>query len=461
MDYPWNCTNPDNSMNSKTAATFLAEHLRTKIGNARKLCVAFSGGLDSSVLLAGVARLRDSTQPDIELRALHIHHGLSRFADDWVVHCHTFCQQRNIPFSVVKVQVNAQEGGIEAAARTARYLAFSENLTDGEVLLTAQHLNDQCETFMLALKRGSGPAGLSAMSADSSAHGYRLLRPLLDLSREQLEAYAAQHQLNWIEDDSNRDDRFDRNFLRLKILPDLYERWPHFAQATARSALLCAEQEALLDELLSESLETLTDRQGSLSVDGLSQVSAVRRPALIRRWLATCGAKMPSREQLQRIWDEVALSREDAQAQLVLGKRVVRRFRQRLYLLPEFQSLRELVLRWDPAEKLMLPDGLGFLAVDPDLTAAGNGCAIRQPRADETITVRFQAQGMIEKVGRDRARQAKKLWSELGIPPWQRDRIPLIYYNEQLMAAPGWFITRQALAENNEAQWQVIWSVAP
>ncbi|RJT38640.1 tRNA lysidine(34) synthetase TilS [Rahnella woolbedingensis] len=447
-------------MNSKTAATFLTEHLRHKIGDGRKLCVAFSGGLDSSVLLAGLAELRDTTLPEIELRALHIHHGLSQFADDWVEHCQEFCQQRKITFSAVKVHIDAQNGGTEAAARTARYQAFADNLVSNEILLTAQHLNDQCETFMLALKRGSGPAGLSAMSADSSAHGYRLLRPLLDLTREQLEEFAARSQLSWIEDDSNGDARFDRNFLRLEILPALYDRWPHFAQAATRSALLCAEQESLLDELLNESLNVLVDGQRSLSVEGLKAFSAVRRSALMRRWLALLGEKMPSREQLQRIWDEVALSREDAQAQLVLGGMVIRRFRQRLYLLPEFQSLKDQIICWDPCEKLMLPDGLGFLEIDIDPRTQADGCLIRQPHADEKITVRFQAQGSIEKVGRDRARQAKKLWSELGVPPWQRDRIPLIYYNEQLMAAPGWFITRQALTENNEAQWRIVWYVA-
>lgn len=447
-------------MNRHPSALFLTEHLRNKIGHARKLCVAFSGGLDSTVLLAGLAQLRDNQIPDLRLRALHVHHGLSQFADDWAVHCHDFCQQRNIGLTVIKVQVNAQDGGIEAAARVARYQAFSAQLEEGEVLLTAQHLNDQCETFLLALKRGSGPAGLSAMSADSTGLGYRLLRPLLDLSREQLEEYADQHQLTWIEDDSNRDARFDRNFLRLDILPSLYARWPHFAQSTARSASLCAEQESLLDELLSESLISLTDEQGSLSVEGIESFSAARRSALLRRWLAGRGAKMPSREQLQIIWDEVALSREDAQAQLQLGSFVVRRFRQRLYLLPQYLSLKDQVISWDPADKLLLPDALGVLSVSAVPDDGDENCIIRQARAGETITVRFQASGMIEKVGRDRARQAKKLWSELGVPPWQRERIPLVYYNEQLIAATGWFITRQALAENNEGQWRLVWSVA-
>lgn len=447
-------------MNSCQAATFLSEHLREKIGDARKLCVAFSGGLDSTVLLAGLAELRDEHLPEIQLRAIHVHHGLSQFADMWLAHCQTFCQEQNIAFSVAYVQVNAQEGGIEAAARTARYQAFSERLSDDEVLLTAQHLNDQCETFMLALKRGSGPAGLSAMSADSLTPQYRLLRPLLDLSRAQLENYASEHQLSWIEDDSNQDARFDRNFLRLDILPRLYQRWPHFAEATARSAALCGEQESLLDELLDESLRELTDEQGSLSVEKLLNVSEIKRSALLRRWLAARGAKMPSRDQLRRIWQEVALSREDSQAQLRLGASTLRRFRQRLYLLPEFQPLKDLVLDWDPVQELTLPDGLGFLTASPSSNAAGEISIFRQPRLGEAVSVRFQANGNIEKVGRDRARHAKKLWPELGVPPWERDRIPLIYYNEQLIAAPGWFITRQAVAENNEAQWQIIWSVA-
>jgi tRNA(Ile)-lysidine synthase len=445
-------------MNRHPSALFLTEHLRSKIGSARKLCVAFSGGLDSTVLLAGLTQLRDNQIPDLRLRALHVHHGLSPFADGWAIHCHDFCQLRNIGLSVIRVQVNARDGGIEAAARAARYQAFSTQLEEGEVLLTAQHLNDQCETFLLALKRGSGPAGLSAMSANSMGLGYRLMRPLLDLSRDQLEEYADLHQLTWIEDDSNCDARFDRNFLRLDILPSLYARWPHFAQSTARSASLCAEQESLLDELLSESLTALTDERGSLSVEGMGSFSAARRSALLRRWLAGREAKMPSREQLQRIWDEVALSREDAQAQLQLGSFVVRRYRQRLYLLPQYSSLKDQVISWDPADKLLLPDALGVLSVSAIRDADDESCVIRQPRAGETITVRFHASGMIEKVGRDRVRQAKKLWSELGVPPWQRDRIPLVYYNEQLIAAPGWFITRQALAENNEGQWRLLWS---
>ncbi|WP_268647783.1 tRNA lysidine(34) synthetase TilS, partial [Escherichia coli] len=162
-----------------------------------------------------------------------------------------------VPLTVTHVQVDARQGGIEAAARAARYAAFSAALAEGEALLTAQHLDDQSETFLLALKRGSGPAGLSAMAARATLGEHLLLRPLLGCSRQTLESYAQRHALSWIDDDSNQDTRFDRNFLRLQVLPQLNQRWPHFASAVARSASLCAEQEQLLDELLAEPLQSL------------------------------------------------------------------------------------------------------------------------------------------------------------------------------------------------------------
>ncbi|MDF3009104.1 MAG: tRNA lysidine(34) synthetase TilS [Enterobacter kobei] len=202
-------------MTISALAQFLEPH--------RQLLVGFSGGLDSTVLLHQLVCWREQ-QPDVSLRAIHVHHGLSAHADEWVEHCQALCAQWQVPLSVVRVRLNLAGESIEAQARQARYQAFRETLIPGEVLLTAQHLDDQSETFLLALKRGSG------------------------------EAWAQQHALRWIEDDSNQDDKYDRNFLRLHILPVLNTRWPHFADAVARSAALCGEQEQLLDELLAEEL---------------------------------------------------------------------------------------------------------------------------------------------------------------------------------------------------------------
>ncbi|MCO4313311.1 tRNA lysidine(34) synthetase TilS [Pectobacterium versatile] len=414
------------------------------------ILLAYSGGLDSSVLLHLLVAVRQRS--GLPIRAAYIHHGLNPLADSWAEHCCQQCERWQVPFASLPVKVEAQNGGIEAAARTARYQALQAHLQEGEALLTAQHLDDQSETFLLALKRGSGPAGLSAMAAQSMLGHHRLVRPLLGISRLQLEAYAQWHQLGWIEDDSNQDERFDRNFLRRQILPRLTQRWPHFPSAVARSAQICAEQEQLLDELLEESLQALCQPDGALSIDGLVPLSPVRRFALLRRWLAQQGATMPAREQLQRLWDEVATSRQDAEPVLQLNQMQIRRFRQYLYLLPLMPSLKDRIIPWQsPSCPLSLPDNLGTLSL------ADNGVAIRAPENGEAVSIRFSTSGTVHIVGRAHGRQIKKLWQELNVPPWWRDRTPLVFYNEQLIAAVGRFVTREGQVRENQPVWHIVW----
>lgn len=341
----------------------------TQIASYHALLLGFSGGLDSTVLLDTLTVLRDSEvalhgSSALTLRAVYVHHGLSRYADRWAAHCAKECYRRGIVFSTVRVVLDAMPEGIEAAARNARYRALVATLAGDEVLLTAQHQDDQAETLLLALKRGSGPAGLAGMAADMLFQGRRLVRPLLECGRIELEMYARACGLHWIEDDSNTDMRFDRNFLRLQILPPLRQRWPQFVAAAARSAQLCAEQEQLLDELLAQTLNELTQPDGSLCLTTLTAMSDIRRAALLRRWLASHSVRMPSRRQLARLWQEVVLSRSDRVAQIQLDNRQVRRFRNNLYVLPRLSTLFDdiAILPWpSESELLTLPAGLGVL----------------------------------------------------------------------------------------------------
>lgn len=406
----------------------------------RRLLVGFSGGLDSTVLLHQLMCWREK-DPGLELRAIHIHHGLSPHADSWAAHCESLCRQWRIPLIVERVTL-AEEGlGVEAQARKARYAAFSEVLLPAEALVTAQHLDDQCETFLLALKRGSGPAGLSAMPERAPFAGSEQIRPLLGVTRGSLLYWAQSHALSWIEDESNQDDSYDRNFLRLRVLPLLTERWPHFAQATSRSAGLCAEQEQLLDELLADELASLVSDEGALAIAPLKSMSAVRRAALLRRWIATHGALMPSRAMLTRLWDEVALAREDASPRLRSGEGEIRRFRGQLWWVKSHPSLADRVIEWSSTQRpLALPQGLGTLQLK-------TGGHLRLPQPDEPVTVRFRASGTLHIVGRNGGRKIKKIWQELDVAPWRRDATPLLFYGETLVAAAGVFVTQEGVAE--------------
>lgn len=416
----------------------------------RHFLVAFSGGLDSTVLLHQLVcwREHDAT---VQLRAIHIHHGLSHNADSWVTHCQQICQQWQVPLLVEHVTLPDEGLGTEAHARQARYQAFRQALLPGEVLVTAQHLDDQCETFLLALKRGSGPTGLSAMAVSSDFATTQLLRPLLHIRRESLQYWALTHQLRWIEDESNQDDAYDRNFLRLHILPQLHARWPHFSEAVARSASLCSEQEQLLDELLADDLAHLLAADGSLAITPLIAMSAPRRAVLLRRWLAQQQALMPSREMPERIWQEVALAREDAAPCLRLGDFAVRRYQQRLWWVKYVTGLEEMILPWHNRQQpLTLPQGLGELV----LQAGGK---IRVPRDDEVVTIRFRASGHLHIIGRQGGRKLKKIWQELAVAPWRRDTTPLLFYNETLIAAAdSLFITCDGAAAHGEGL-QMMW----
>ncbi|MBI6548958.1 tRNA lysidine(34) synthetase TilS [Xenorhabdus lircayensis] len=430
--------------------------LAEQIGPHKKILVGFSGGLDSTVLLHLLVRLRAEYQQlgcdPIALRAIHIHHGLNPKADSWVEHCRQICVGWQVDYRIERVRLDICQNGIEAAARDARYQSFQRELQPDEILITAQHLDDQAETFMLALKRGSGPAGLSSMPSCMPFAETTLIRPLLNASRAELEEYIQAQGLQWIEDDSNQDDRYDRNFLRLHVMPLLNQRWPHFPQAVSRSADLCGEQERLLDELLSDSLNSLTTLEGAISIPPLGNCSEAKRNALLRRWLNQCGVKMPAREQLQRIWSEVALARQDAEPRFRLGQYDIRRYRQQLWLVPQYQLLAGAILEWDIEQELVLPDGLGTL-----IRSEENGIKVRAPDGNEQVTIRFGVQGNVSIVGRQHSRHSKKLWQELGVAPWLRERTPLLYYDEKLIAALGFFVTKEGQSLEADTGFSVQW----
>ena len=417
------------------------------------LVVALSGGLDSRVLLDLAVRLK-AQAPQVTVEVVHVHHGLSDEADNWLAFCERCASENNLAFHGVRVQLERRGKGVEAAAREARYRALANFVTPQTLVLTGQHLDDQAETLLLALKRGAGPLGMAGMPGVQEFGEGLLVRPLLSQRRAALAAYAGERRLDWVEDDSNTEQIFDRNFLRHSILPPLESRWPGVSERFARSAELCQDLNSLADEVAVEDLAKATAGSGRLSLTALSALSPSRTNNLLRYWLRRQGLALPSRRQCDEIVHRLIPARDDAAPVVRFGDIQIRRFRGVLYAMPLLADIGDQVVAWQGETELALPDGLGCLV----LTEAG-GEGLRAPLPDERVTVRFAASGSLKchPVGRDKSRSLKKLWQEYGVPPWQRGRTPLLFYNESLVWVGGGWTERAFAASANERGLVVNW----
>jgi tRNA(Ile)-lysidine synthase len=390
--------------------------------------------MDSQVLLHAAAAVRDRLPP--ELRAVHLDHGLHPDAPQWADHCRASCTRLALPLEVLRLGVRPRRGeSLEAAAREARYAALASLLESGDLLLTAHHRRDQAETLLLALMRGSGVRGLAAMSVVSPLGTGRLVRPLLDVRRAELAAYARRHGLGWVSDPSNQDLDRDRNFLRHRVLPVLVERWPAAEVALARTAGHCLEADHLIADLAAQTVAGLSGgRPATLSIRGLGRLDPALRRAVLRHWIAERGFRLPDRKHLGRILSEVMTARSDATPLVAWSGCEIRRHRDDLFVLPPLPAVPgSEVLRWSTAV-LRLPSDLGELRLldsegaemDPKTVCAGG------------LRVRFGVHGVSwwdQASGHHRS--LKKLFQEGGVPAWLRPYVPLVFAQDALMGVGG------------------------
>jgi tRNA(Ile)-lysidine synthase len=421
---------------------------------AERCHLAISGGLDSCVLLHLLASSRESLP--WPLHAIHINHGLQVAADLWQAHCESLCEHHQVPLRVVQLSLAPGPGeSVEAVAREARYRAIAEQMAPGDLVLTAQHQNDQAETLLLQLMRGSGPAGLAAMPAVSRFYSGWMARPLLDIPRAAIEAYARQHRLNWEEDSSNRDLRFDRNFVRHRVMPLLIGRWPAAVTTLSRAARFSGELLVLAQEEAEEDLaQARLEEDGSLSVATLRRFSSIRLRNLLRHWIAGNGAPLPNSRKLARIEREAVHGRDDAMPLIAWCGWEVRRYRDRLQLARALQPLDPaLSLVWQNRTELTLPAGLGRLIAQP-----GDGGIDPDAWSSARIEVRFRQGGeRCLPVGQGHHRPLKKLFQEWGVPSWERPRIPLIYLDHELAAIPGRLVCQPFAVPTGRASVVIHW----
>jgi len=435
------------------SAARLHDFLR-RLPPAPRCHLALSGGLDSCVLLHLLVSLRHELP--WELAAIHVHHGLQPQADTWLSHCRALCEGYRIPFTGRRLELSPAPGeSLEALAREARYQALAGEMGEGELLLTAQHRDDQAETLLLQLLRGSGPAGLAAMPELARFGPGWLARPLLSCSRDSLEAYAGRQGLSWAEDPSNRELRFDRNFIRHEVMPLLRRRWPSAAATLARSARLSGELLALAREEGEEDLGRVR-REDPLCLDiaALRSFDSARLRNLLRQWFLSQGVKPPDSRRLQRIEGELVRGRRDAVPVVAWGRWEVRRYRDDLMLLPRREEIPEPApLIWSEGDSLQLPGGLGRLVAGVGREGLSEACWRRA-----RIEVRFRHGGeRCLPAGQAHHRALKKLFQEWGIPPWERGRIPLVYLDGQLALIPGRLVCQPFAAPPGEAAIQIRW----
>ncbi len=408
------------------AEPILATLVDTLATRWSRLWIAYSGGLDSHVLLHGCCQLRAWLPP---LAAVHIDHGLHPDSAHWAVHCQQVCDALNLPLHICRVRVTAKEQlGIEAAAREARYAAWRALLVAGEALATAQHQDDQAETLLLALLRGSGIDGLAAMPQQTTLGAGTLIRPLLALSRSTLVGYAKKSGLQWLEDPSNQDTQFMRNYLRAEIMPRLTARWPSAAHTLSRSAAHCAASAALLDEYAAHWLNVVRGIPvHTLSVTALSGLTLNQRRLAMRAWLKQQGFQLPNQARLESMVTTLLTTRPDADPCVQWPSGELRRYRDGLYALRPLPQPPTTTLRWAGTEPLILGQELGSL------------CWQSPPATWRQFRVRFAVHGLRCRAYPSGAhrRTLKQVFQTQGIPPWLRPLIPLVFEEETLIAIAG------------------------
>ena len=425
----------------------------TAIAPPVRYLVAYSGGMDSTVLLHALACSREQHQKPVV--AVHINHHLQQAADDWESHCRDVAQMLAVPYESRSIQVVKDAGGWEAAAREARYAAFSQIVQRGDWLLSAHHEDDQAETLLMNLLRGSGPAGLAGIGAVQQFGAGHLLRPLLGFAESVLHDYAVRLKLQWIEDPSNQDAQFDRNYLRQEVMPKLAARWPAVAARFRQSADLASESARLLAELADLDLQQLGG-PARLSIGGLAGLSLARQRNVVRRAVRLCGLPPAPATRLYQAVHELIPARSDAQPLVHWPGGELRRYRDQLYVLAPAESAAATTLKPLCARRcrIELGPGQGELNLVDDVPGG-----IRRDLVEAGLVIRYRAGGEeIRPHGRRYTRKLKKLLQDEGVVPWMRQRIPLLFAGDKLVAVADLCIADEYAARQG---WGVHWERRP
>lgn len=421
-----------------------------------RLCVGLSGGRDSVVLLHALVALRGFGLA-VDLSAVHVNHGLSANADTWAAFCDTLCRALGIPLAVVGVEVPrfGCGEGLEAAARRLRHAVFAG--CDADWLALAHHRDDQAETILFRLLRGAGVSGAAGMPAERlQAGGPRLIRPLLDLPRSLLAAYAEENALHWVEDESNADSRHRRNHLRRQVIPRIEERFPGAAQVLARAGRHFAEAALLLEELAKIDRAAAVGVQGRIDLARFKMLSKARAGNLLRSELLAAGFQAPEARWLEEALRQLATVGPGSETCVATRDGEVHVYRGELHVVRHRPPVAEGPLPWRGEARL--PWGGDQVVLG---STHGIGISYRLLRSAPVCLRRRLGGERIQPDPRRPLRSLRKLLQEAGVPPWDRARLPLLWSGERLVWVAGIGIDAAFACAPEEPGVMPVWETAP
>ncbi len=437
----------------QTALHQLAMQLPT---HATQWWVALSGGVDSCVLLQQLAEYQNQ-RPDVELAAIHVNHGLSPNADRWTEYCKLLCQKLGVALEVKRVAIEHQSRhGIEQLARQARWQALFDVAKPDDVIWLGHHQDDQVETLLLKLLRGAGVRGAAAMQGFSTQQSRYLLRPLLELPKQRLLDIARQSALQWVDDESNENTDFSRNYLRQDVLPLLESQWPGYRSALSRFTEHMQQTQRLLEQLAEQDWQQL-NCDGAIVLSALQKLDADRQINVLRFWMSQRAHYLPNAKALQQLIEQIQKATSDMRIQLDWGQWRIQQSGDCLHLMESLAAdTPEFHLSWqdfpnplviEPLQQQLFVRFVSANANDPSINSG-----VRPPKENEKIVVCSRMGGeRCWPEGRNKSTQLKKIYQELSIPVWQRNRIPLVFYNDELVAAVGLFYDQRFVSNDQQA----------
>jgi len=439
---------------------FVPDNLRDiNLENYSRIAVAFSGGLDSSVLLHSLVSIPEFKE---KVFAIHVNHGLSPNSKSWIKHCDKFCSGLGVNFIPLTIELENSKTN-ENILRKARYEALFSCLKQGDVLCTAHHQDDHIETILFRILRGTGIKGLAGIEKYSQMEGIDLIRPLISYSKKDLLDYANKFEVNWIEDESNEDLSISRNFIRKKVIPNLKNNnWPEYKNSISYLSSKAKEANEILDEIAYLDLKLCASESlDRLSILKIKELSHARAMNVLFTWLGINTHLGVSNKLTDQVYKSIILASESSNPVVTFGKKgqkgsfQIRRFNNFLHHLPltETETLsNKKVWKWNSDDPLELPTGTLSMQV-----ALGKGISTQLTEPGISIKGRIGGE-RCKPEGRSKSQKLKKLFQEYGVPPWVRDRIPLVYVGDQLAAVSDLWVCEEFVAKKDERGIVLSWT---